>query len=539
MKLGIDFGTTRVVVAAVEAGQYPVVALEGPPGEPRDWFPPLLAARGGERRYGWQAWAAQAEPGWTVVRSLKRLLSDSDPDTPVRIADQTLPIHQLMAELVGTLKTELIERSSLRLERGEALEALLGVPANANSNQRFLTVDAFRRAGFEVLGLLSEPSAASLEFGQRPAGPQEPVLIYDLGGGTFDASLVELDGRFHLVTGTAGIARLGGDDFDHLLADLSLEAAGIGEAEREDLSAAEWFRLHELSRRNKEALGRDSREIRIELGEIRSRWPAASLPLADFYQACRPLIDRTTQVVDDLLARSGIALDYEGWGRPLGAFYLTGGGSELPLVSSLLHSRFGRRVRRAARARSVTAVGLALQADAAAAGYAVRESLPRYFGVWREDQGGRKIVFDVLFPKDAVLPTEADQQLAARRSYSPAHNVGHFRYLECSHLADDGSPSGDITVWDEVRFPFDPAARDEQDLQELPIGSSPAAADQTIEEVYTYDRNGTVAIAIANHSGGYGRRYRLTRRAAAATPVEPGRRPPRRRAAAAAGALFQ
>ena len=75
---------------------------------------------------------------------------------------------------------------------------MLGVPANANSNQRFLTVEAFRRAGFSVLGLLNEPSAASIEFGhrQKTAGR---IVVYDLGGGTFDVSLVELDARNHTV----------------------------------------------------------------------------------------------------------------------------------------------------------------------------------------------------------------------------------------------------------------------------------------------------------------------------------------------------
>ena len=72
MKLGIDFGTTRIVVAFVDRGNYPVVVFEAPDGGAREWFPPLVAVKGKERRYGWEAWAAQEEPGWTIVRSLKR-----------------------------------------------------------------------------------------------------------------------------------------------------------------------------------------------------------------------------------------------------------------------------------------------------------------------------------------------------------------------------------------------------------------------------------------------------------------------------------
>src|SRR5574341_1277966 len=73
MKLGIDFGTTRIVVAAVDRGNYPILGFETPDGT-ADWFPPLVALRGPERRYGWGAWAVQGEPEWTVVRSLKRVL---------------------------------------------------------------------------------------------------------------------------------------------------------------------------------------------------------------------------------------------------------------------------------------------------------------------------------------------------------------------------------------------------------------------------------------------------------------------------------
>src|ERR1700758_1599037 len=99
-----------------------------------------------------------------------------------------------------------------RFGDNEPLEAMLGVPANANSNQRFLTVDAFRRAGFSVLGLLNEPSAASIEFGHRQKASGR-ILVYDLGGGTFDVSLVELGAGTHTVVAWDGISTLGGDDF--------------------------------------------------------------------------------------------------------------------------------------------------------------------------------------------------------------------------------------------------------------------------------------------------------------------------------------
>ncbi len=80
MKLGIDFGTTRIVVASADRGNYPLVPFETPEGA-FEWFPPLAAIRGSERRFGWDAWNAQTEPGWTIIRSIKRYLEDAGPET--------------------------------------------------------------------------------------------------------------------------------------------------------------------------------------------------------------------------------------------------------------------------------------------------------------------------------------------------------------------------------------------------------------------------------------------------------------------------
>ena len=81
MKLGIDFGTNRTVVAAADRGNYPLVSFEAPDGTTADWFPSLIAVRGAERRYGWEAWNTQGDESWTVVRSIKRLLEDAGPQT--------------------------------------------------------------------------------------------------------------------------------------------------------------------------------------------------------------------------------------------------------------------------------------------------------------------------------------------------------------------------------------------------------------------------------------------------------------------------
>jgi molecular chaperone DnaK len=167
MKLGIDFGTNRIVVASADRGNYPLVSFESPDGTSPDWFPSLVAIRGEERRYGWRAWETQADESWTVVRSIKRLLEDAGPQTLLDLGDRRVPLDALLRGLTSALASELREQSNLSLKPGEPLQIMLGVPAHANSNQRFLTIEAFRAAGFEVLGILNEPSAASIEFGHR------------------------------------------------------------------------------------------------------------------------------------------------------------------------------------------------------------------------------------------------------------------------------------------------------------------------------------------------------------------------------------
>src|SRR5208282_5782470 len=213
MKLGIDFGTTRIIVAFADRGNYPVVSFDAPDGAARDWFPPLVAVKDQRRVYGWEAWAAQEEPDWTVVRSLKRALEGAGPETLVQIATQTVPMLQLLGELCSALRINLLEHSNLPSVEARLIEVMLGVPANANSNQRFLTAEAFRQAGFNVLGLLNEPSAASVEFCHRDRSSRHKdsrshILVYDLGGGTFDASLVESGEGEQSVIASEGIGAL-------------------------------------------------------------------------------------------------------------------------------------------------------------------------------------------------------------------------------------------------------------------------------------------------------------------------------------------
>lgn len=508
MKLGIDFGTTRIVVAAADRGNYPLVPFETPEAT-FEWFPPLVALRGGERLYGWDAWHAQADPDWTVIRSLKRYLEDAGPETLLEAGGTTVPL----AELMHGLLTELHKRLSEHFGAKEPLEIMLGVPANANSNQRFLTVDAFRRAGFSVLGLLNEPSAASIEFGHRQHLVGR-ILVYDLGGGTFDASLVELDEKTHTVLATEGISTLGGDDFDRVLAEMA-----VGAEELVSLDPTKSFLLEEECRRQKEALHPNSRRMVVDLDLIGEGRGQVTIMVADYYERCRPLIDETIAASARLAGET-----------PIDALYITGGGSELPLVSRMLREEFGRKVKRSEYTRSATAIGLAIQAGESSS-YTLREVFTRNFGVWRESEAGHRMVFDPIFPRGTRLPAASEPPLTVSRRYQPVHNIGDFRYLEAGNVDEGGQPSGDITVWDEILFPFDPALADMGVLTGVAVGKSNAATAQEIEEHYACDATGGVAVTIQNTVSHYGREFKLGRWSGKTAVVRPSARKRSRKAA--------
>jgi molecular chaperone DnaK len=507
MRLGVDFGTTRIVVAAADRGNYPLVTFDAPDGQTQEWFPPLVAVGDDGRLFGWDAWRVQGDPNWTVIRSIKRFLKVAGPNTELETGRGTYRLQELVTELLLSLRRHLRKNSTLQLDRSEPLEVMIGVPANANSNQRFLTAEAFRTAGFHVLGMLNEPSAASFEFGHRDRAarkdePGRSLLVYDLGGGTFDASLVEMEETIHTVVTTVGIPDVGGDDFDEVLAWMALEAARLGAADQEKLTPAEWFQLCEECRERKESLNPNTRKIVIDLERVREGWGEVSIAAGTFYDRCRPLIERTEAVVEGVLTQYG--------DHALEALYVTGGGSELPAVSRVLKENFGRRVVRSAYMRSATAIGLAIASDDRA-NYLLRDRLARYFGVWREADYGQNVSFDLLFPRGLELPRPGAVPVRTARVYHPAHNIGHFRYAECTSIGANGQPVGDLMVWDDIRFPFDPALLDSPDLSLVPISKSRSMDGQAVEEEYTCDASGMVKVTITNQSAGYRREYSLGR----------------------------
>ena len=209
MKIGIDFGTTRIVVAVADRGNYPLVNFETPDGEVRDWFPSLLAIYGDKRAYGWDALEHQGEPGWTVVRSLKRWLKKAGPQSELKIAGQRLKLSQTLIEMMSGPAARVDGEIHVGSEQTRQAASDAGGAGEREQQPAISDARGGALAGFEVLGLLNEPSAAAVEFAYRNSSDRKHrgkggLLVYDLGGGTFDVSLVALGDAEHSVMASDG-----------------------------------------------------------------------------------------------------------------------------------------------------------------------------------------------------------------------------------------------------------------------------------------------------------------------------------------------
>ena len=157
--------------------------------------------------------------------------------------------------------------------------------------------------------------------------------------------------------------------------------------------------------------------------------------------------------------------------------------------------------------RSASAIGLAIRADAAAD--RLSEQFNQNFGMWREADHGGTIVFDLIFPRGARLPAPGEPALRRERVYRPAHNIGHFRYLECSQLDEHHQPTGEITNWDQILFPFDSHLQGNPDLASQPVSRLSEQRDLSIREEYTCDSSGNLRVKISAQPTGYAREFSI------------------------------
>ena len=228
------------------------------------------------------------------------------------------------------------------------------------------------------------------------------------------------------------------------------------------------------------------------------------------YAACQPVVERTLGALDEVMRDPRREQDAVAWNE-LAGLYVVGGASSFPLLDRHLREKFGQgRVRRSPHPFAATAIGLATFLDEEA-GYELSDALTRHFGVWREGDMGREVAFDAIFAKDTRLPRMDEPPLYAVRRYRPAHNLGHYRFVECGKLREAGrtatSPRGTRSA-----SPSTPrcatGATFSVDVQRMD-GPGPE-----IEERYRCTSAGTFEVTLAVLDDGFERTYRIARPAA-------------------------
>ncbi len=436
--IGIDLGTTNSCVAVIEgisaAGQPEVRVIPNPEGARTT--PSVVAfSASGERLVGQVAKRQATTNASNTLFAVKRLMGKKHADPSVE-RDRQLVAYQIVEHENGDAWVEVQQRrisppevSSFILSAlkstaesflGESVtEAIVTVPAYFDDAQRQATKDAGKIAGLEVKRILNEPTAAALAYGLDRKG-SERIAVYDLGGGTFDISILQIQGGVFSVQATGGDTHLGGEDFDNRLISTLIEE--FQKAQNIDLKADRTAlqRLREAAEKAKHELSSSlETEINIPFIAVGPSGPLhmqRTLKRSDLEILTRDLVERTIIACNEVLKDAKLRPDQ------IDQVVLVGGMTRMPMVQRSVRELFGRDPHKGANPDEVVAVGAAIQG--AAISGAIDEVLlldvaPLSIGV--ETGGG---VFTCLIPRNTTVPTQRGEIFTTsvdNQSFVPIH----------------------------------------------------------------------------------------------------------------------
>ena len=453
--VGIDLGTSNSCVAAIRGGE-PVVFADQ---EGRRTQPSIVAFGYGKSAVvGWKARRQLLYAPESTVLSAKRLIGrragseevrrmkaqsafgiteGEAGDVRVRVQGKLFSPAEISAHVLVHMKR--IAEQAL----GEPVsQAVITVPAYFNDNQRQATRDAATIAGLECLRIINEPTAAALAYGFKQ-GKRQHIAVYDLGGGTFDISILRIDDDFFEVVATAGDTFLGGDDFDYAAADefMKLFCAQTGLEIGDNRTVR--MKLREAAERAKVALSAGE-EVEVHVPAL-YRTPegkeyefSARVDRFTYAQWVMPLVQRTLEVCEDALKAANMSP------RQIDHALLVGGMTRYPLIRDLVGEFFGKPANASVNPDEVVAIGAAIQAwnltdQSVEAGSVLLDVTPQSLGV--RTVGG---FCEVLIPRNTAIPTESAKTF--HTAFEDQTEVRISVFQGESRMADDNELLGEFVL---------------------------------------------------------------------------------------------